>query len=374
MTSSSPPSKPSPPTTNHSLDCSRPTTALFWLTTGSAVALSLLITQAAGEPTLLLHVGSRNPLLAQIERELGHVMTTDPVGHDGQFNYLIARDPLGRGATAAAISAIDPNGPRYRYRRILLPLIAGGVGQFSGAWTLAALIALTALGIGLATVATADLAYQWSVSSGAAIAAMVNGSAFIASGLLTSEPFALGLALTGVALFLRQQRSLGAIALAAAGLTKETYALVPLALAAWSWRNQRPTSAAWCVASLIPLALWSAWLSARFAGSITAGNVGIPLVGFLQGIRIWVTSEQEAIEIFPAVLVISALAIAIAAAVLRGGVTRYLLVPWLVLAMCATLTVWGKANNAARVFTILWPLGLLSLWMPAATYRRVSRL
>ena len=360
MTSSSPPSKPARPTTYHPLDCSRATTALFWLTTGTAVGLSLLITQAAGKPQLLLRVGSRNPLLAQIERELGHV-STDPIGHDGQFNYLIARDPFGRGSTPAAISAFDGNGPRYRYRRILLPLIAGGVGEFSGAWTLPALIALTALGIGLATLATADLAYQWSVNSGVAIAAMANASVFIASGLLTSEPFALGLALTGIALMLRQQRAFGAMALAAAGLTKETYALVPLALAAWSWQHQSPRSAAWCVASLIPLALWSAWVTAHFAGSSTAGNIGIPFVGFLQGIRMWVTSEQEAIELFPAVLVLSALAIAIAAAVLRGGVTRYLLVPWLVLAMCSTLTVWGKANNPARVFTILWPLGLLSL-------------
>jgi hypothetical protein len=232
MMSSAPSAGPSRPTTNHPFDCSRPTTALFWLTAGTAVALSLLVTQAAGERTRLLHVGSTNPLLTQIQRDLGPVVTTDRVGHDGQFNYLIARDPFGRGSTPAALSTFDSNGPRYRYRRILLPLIAGGVGQFSGAWTLTALIALTALGIGLATVATADLAFQWNVTSGAAFAAMLNGGAFIASGLLTSEPFALGLSLIGVALFLRQRHTFGAVALAAAALTKETYALVPLALAA----------------------------------------------------------------------------------------------------------------------------------------------
>lgn len=359
------PVRSAPPTTHHPFDCSRPATALFWLIAGTAVALSLLVTQAAGERTRLLHVGSNNPLLPQIERDLGHVVLTDAIGHDGQFNYLIARDPFGRGLTSAALLAFDSNGPRYRYRRILLPLIAGGVGQLSGAWTLTALIALTALGIGLATVATADLSFQWNVKSGAAIAAMLNGSIFIASGLLTTEPFALGLALTGVALFLRQRRILGAAALAAAGLTKETYALVPLALAVWSWRNQRRASAALCVAALVPLALWSAWVTARFPGSSTAGNVGIPLLGFLQAIRAWIISEQERIEIFPAALVISALAAAITASVRRSGVIRYLLVPWLLLAMCATLAVWGKANNPARVFTILWPLGVMSLGMRA---------
>ena len=296
-----------------------------------------------------------------MERDLGHVVPTDPIGHDGQFNYLIARDPFGTGPTPAALSTFDSNGPRYRYRRILLPLIAGGVGQFSGAWTLTALIALTALGIGLATVATADLAFQWNVKSSAAIAAMLNGSVFIASGLLTTEPFALGLALTGLALFLRQRHMLAVVALSAAALTKETYALVPLALAAWSWRNHRRGSAALFLGALLPVALWSAWVTARFPGSSTAGNVGVPFVGFLQAIGAWVTSEQEAIEILPAILVISALAIAIAAVARRGGVTRYLIVPWLVLAMCSTLAVWGKANNPARIFTILWPLAVLSL-------------
>jgi hypothetical protein len=353
------------PTTTHPLDCSRPTTALFWLFVGSVVALSLLVTQAAGDRTRLLHIGSTNPLLPQIERDLGHVVTTDAIGHDGQFNYLIARDPFGGRSTPAALSVFDTNGPRYRYRRILLPLIAGGIGQFSGVWTVTLLIALTALGIGLATVATADLAFQWNVKSGTAFAAMMNASAFIASGLLTSEPFALGLALTGIALFLRGRRTFAAVAFAAAGLTKETYALVPLAFAAWSWRNQKATSAALCVASLLPLVLWSAWVTARFTGSSTGGNVGIPFVGFAQAIPIWITSEHETIEMLPAVLVMSALVIALAAVVLRSGVTRYLLVPWLVLAMCSTLDVWGKANNPARVFAILWPLGVLSVGLHA---------
>ena len=328
---------------------------------GSAVALSLLVTQAAGERTLLLHVGSTNPLLAQIERDLGHVVPTDPIGHDGQFNYLIARDPFGRGSTPAAIATFDSNGPRYRYRRILLPLLAGAVGRLSGPWTLTALIVLTALGIGLSTAATADLAFQWDVKGGATIAAMLNGSVFIASGLLTSEPLALGLALTGTALFLRGRHTAAAMALAAAALTKETYALVALALAAWSWRGRRRAAASWCLASLMPLVLWSAWVTAEFTGSSTAGNLGIPFVGFMQGIRTWVTSEREAIEILPAILVMSAFAAAIVAVVLRRGVIRYLLVPWLVLAMCSTLAVWGKPNNPARVFTILWPLGVLNL-------------
>ena len=68
-------------------------------------------------------------------------------------------------------------------------------------------------------------------------------------------------------------------------------------------------------------------------------------------------------------LVVSALAAAIVAVVLRRGVTRYLLVPWLVLAMCSTLAVWGKPNNPARVFTILWPLGALGLARAVADRR-----
>jgi hypothetical protein len=295
----------------------------------TAVALSLLVTQAAGERTRLLHVGSTNPLLTQIERDLGHVVTTDRVGHDGQFNYLIARDPFGRGTTPAALSTFDSNGPRYRYRRILLPLIAGGVGQFSGACTLTALIALTALGIGLATVATADLAFQWNVKSGAAFAAMLNGSAFIASGLLTSEPFALGLSLIGVALFLRQRthiRSGGARGSSA---------------------HEREICA--CAARARRLVV---------AKSETEVGRDLPRLAHSAGVVERVGSGQVSRKQHRWQR-------GIAAAILRGGVTRYLLVPWLVLAMCTTLAVWGLANNPARILAILWPLAVLSLCMRA---------
>jgi hypothetical protein len=343
---------------NHPFDCSKLTTALFWLTTATAAALSVLLTLAGGEPTRLLQVGSANPLVPQMRRDLGHVVTSqDAIGHDGQYNYFMARDPLGTGLITTAMT----NGPRYRYRRILLPLLAGGFGQFSARWTLAALYALTAFGIGLATAATADLAFQWHVPRRAALAAMVNGGAFIGSVLLTSEPFALGLALTGLALFLRGRQVTGAVTLAAATLTKETYALVPLALAAWSWRNQRMTSTTWGLASLIPLALWSAWITTRFPGSSTAGNIGIPLVGVVQGIHAWITVETQTIESFLSILVIASLIGAVTVIVRRQGVIRYLLVPWLVLAMCSTLMVWGKANNLVRAFAILWPLAVLGL-------------
>ena len=209
--------------------------ALFWLIAGSAVALSLLVTQAAGERTLLLHVGSTNPLLAQIERDLGHVVPTDPIGHDGQFITLLRE---GRRDDRPVVVARPTTGGGR-----LVPRLVDTVGVV---------------------------------------------------------------------------KRVG---------------------------------------------------NTEFAGSSTAGNLGIPFVGFMQGIRAWVTSEREAIEILPAILVMSALAAAIVAVVLRRGVTRYLLVPWLVLAMCSTLAVWGKPNNPARVFTILWPLGVLNLARAAAGRR-----
>ena len=278
--------------------------------------------------------------------------------------YLVARDPLGRGEPAAAIIALDKNGLQYRYRRILLPLLAGGFGTFNGIATLTLMIGLTAVGIGLAALGIADLAFQRNVAGTAAIIAMANAGALVSTMLLTVDALALGLALVGISLMLRGHVHTAAMTFAAASLTKEVYVLVPAGLAVWAWRQHLPRQISALSLSAIPLIAWVIWLRLVFPNSAMtgAGNIGVPFLGMIEGFGTWMRAEREITEVVLALFAGAAFLLAVIAVALRPhDPLWYAMTPWVLLAICSTLLVWGKPNNAARAFAILWPLAILQL-------------
>jgi hypothetical protein len=342
-------------------DCSRPTTLVFWFVAGVVLAVTMMSNAASAWPSLL-HVGSTNPLLHRIERDLGQLSLGDPIGHDGQLYYLIARDPLGREGTPDAVAQFDPNGARYRYRRILFPLLAGGFGQFNGRATLAAMILFLAMAMGLATIAIADLSFHLKVRPGAVLWSMLNAGALVSLLLLTADTLALALALIGISLTLRAQTRWAVVAFALAALTKEVYLLVPWSLAAHAWTERRRTDAATlAILPVLPLGAWSGWLLMSLPSpAVPAANIGVPFVGLLQAVLVWVRSERNPVEIVLAVFAtITFAGSLVMLAIGRVSVLRWVVAPWVVLACFSTLKVWGKPNNAARVFAILWPLVVL---------------
>jgi hypothetical protein len=345
------------------LDCSRPATAVFWFIVGAALGITVMSAHGAGHWRSLLHVGSQNPLLHTIEVELGPVSKDDAIGHDGQLYYLVARDPLGTGDTPEAIAKFDDNGARYRYRRILFPLLAGGFGQLGARATLFGMILWLAVAMGLATVAIADLSFQLNLRGGVVLVAAVNAGALVSVLLLTADALAVALALTGIALSLRSRTGWAVTTFALAALTKEVYLLVPWALAAWTGRQHRGRALALAVLPVLPIAAWSGWVAMSLPSATTAvENVGVPLVGIFEAMSTWVRQERNPVELFLAALVgLTFLTAAVMLAVGRISVLRWLIAPWLVLGCVSTLEVWGKPNNAARVFAILWPLTVLVL-------------
>src|SRR5690242_11704708 len=102
---------------------------LGWFLAGCGLVLALqtfFVRQHGGDWAVLLHVGADKPHRAFIEEELGPIVCPDALGHDGQVNYLIARNPFYRHDSRAIVNEYDA--PPYRYRRILYPLLAGGFG------------------------------------------------------------------------------------------------------------------------------------------------------------------------------------------------------------------------------------------------------
>jgi len=346
------------------LDCSRLAPCVFWFSVGLLLGVSAIAAQGAPNAASLLRVGSRNPLIAQIEHELGPVHPRDETGHDGQLFYLIARDPLNAFGTAQRLAEFDNNPPRYRYRRILYPLLAGGFGHFSGRQTLVGMILLTVVGLGLAAVATADLAHGLNVRGGVVLVAILNLGLLLSVMLLTSDALALGFALGGLALTGRRRTAAALIAFALAVLTKEVYAVVPLAVAGVNLWRRCLRDALVVSMSLLPWVAWTAWVWARVPYvPVTANNLGVPFGGVLESVPRWpALYAANGAQIVVAVFDIFVFALAIILSLIgRNALLRSAVVAWLAVAFVSTSLVWSIPTNVARAFAVLWPLGWL-LW------------
>lgn len=346
------------------LDCSRLSNALFWGCAGVILALLTHLLQAPPNLASLLRVGSTNPFFSTIQKELGPVMAAGPIGHDGQLYYLVARDPFARRSTADALASFDQNPPGYRYRRILLPLIAGGAGTFDPRTTLLALIGLTILGLGLAAVGVADLAHQFGRTGPLVLLAMLNIGALLSVMLVTADVLALGLSLVGIALAVRERFWSAVLVLTLASLTKETYWLVALGLSPWFLRRSGPGQA-FVMATVpgIPLACWSLWLWFVLPqGTTKAANLSVPFAGIAAGLVAWYKGSLDPVQATFALYVVGSIVLgAVAAASRRNAVLAWLATPWLMLACISGISVWVIPTNAARAFSILWPLALLPL-------------
>ena len=356
------------------LDCSRLRPCVFWFSIGLLLGLAAMRGQGAPTWASLLRVGSSNPFIGQIERELGPVHPPDPVGHDGQLFFLIARDPVNAFGTAQRLAAFDNNPPRYRYRRILYPLLAGGFGQFNGRVTLAGMILLTAVGLGLTAVAIADLAHSLNLSGGVVFAGILNLGALISAMLLTADALALGLALGGLALVCRSRTGWAVTAFALAALTKEVYAIIPVSIGAFYFRERflrRGLIVA--LVPLLPLLIWTAWVWMKIPDApATATNLGIPFRGIIESLPSWRERypgdlPQMAAAMFLACVFIMAPALVVLG---RNRLLRSTVVAWLLVACVSTPLVWRLPTNAARAFAILWPLTWLLLVDRMRTARR----
>jgi len=342
---------------------------LLWFLLGVSVALSLQTLQAmaTGGWDGLVNVGEDSSLRPFIEQELGRVATT-PGGHDGQFSLVLALDPFGRTGTHRLFDH-----DAYRYRRILYPLLSGGFGLVHGRAVLAGLVLVAAFGVGLATASVARLAGLLGARLWVVFGVLANPGVWMSVQLLTSDTLALGLSLTGVVLWLERRRAWALVIFALALLTKDQYLLVPLAIAGWAWsRGLRRQAALVAVVPALPLIAWATSLDLILGGGF-ATRSNVALLGVLDSARVWtetLPAEQALIGV-----TIAGLCIAAVAPFRAGKLFRWLAWPWVLLALTTSTWVWDLGNNAARVLTPLWVLGLLALSVAIETPRcaRVPR-
>lgn len=329
-----------------------------WFFLGILVAAFALWSQLRtvdGNLTAVLRVGTESEARPFIDEELDTLMARG-LGHDGQFYYLIARDPFGLNG----LPELADDGA-YRYRRALYGWLAGGFGLLPPQATLIGLVIWTMVGFGVATAATADVATLLGARSWAVVGVLGNLGLWLSVQLATADALAMALATVAVGLALRRRTGWVMVALAAAALTKDVYLLFSFGLAGWMFFDgRRRLAVTTALASIAPLALWIGWLSWQVGNGLSAkDNFSWPLEGLIESLSEWDTT----VDLVQAVVALAALIGAITVVyVTHHRLISWLTIPWILVAFISSSVVWRDGNNAVRAFAPLW----LLTWLGAA--------
>ena len=331
---------------------------IFWAILGFGVAIAIQAAQASslGGWSGLLAVGETSPLRPIIEQELPNLVVTDDPGHDGQVTYVVGLDPWATWAHEIVPAA------SYRYRRILMPLVASGFGTVDGTALFWSLTILNGLAFAAATVFTAKLATMRSLPPWAALAATLNIGLWLS--LHITSPDALGFAcvLVGIVAYLAGGDLRAVIWLSLGGLAKETYLLVPLSIVIYLLMVHREKRRGlFFTCSFIPAALWSVFLAVRIRDPFqTGGNLSLPFVGILDASKAW--AQNSGRDIVLLVLAVGAIGVSVLLIVKAPrSLWAWLAVPWLALATISSHWIWDFGNNAARAFLPLVTFAALGL-------------
>ncbi|HZD01137.1 MAG TPA: hypothetical protein VFA46_13390 [Actinomycetes bacterium] len=262
--------------------------------TGLAVAgilLALQFIRLAGnhqgsDPTAPFVVGTRWHLDEELAARGIHATVTNGPGYDGQWFLGLAYDPLLRERLAAGFDT-----PRYRARRPLFPVVGwlASAGQPAAVPVALLAVELLAVALGCAAVGRVLASYGRSRWWGLGFAFIPGVAVGVMFG--TAEPLALALAALGLSLVLDGRSLAAGLAVAGAGLTKETYLGFGAAAAAWlllrsgrAVRERLRSALVVGVPGVALLALWW-WYVARMVPatpSDTSGAqaFGAPLTGW----------------------------------------------------------------------------------------------
>lgn len=305
----------------------------------------------------LLSVGETSETRTVIEADLGDLTLVPGNGHDGQSSYIVARDPLGRGDGA---STLDHAG--FRYRRILYSALGGMFGLLPGWATVAGLALVASMGMGLAAAMTADIGIAFGATDRVALAVVVNPGMWLSVQLLTADALAVGLALTGLALWIRHITGPAIIALSLAVLAKDQVLLVALAIAGYElWRSRPRLAFRVAVGPVATLVWWSAVVTMTVGGGFSArGNLAWPFQGMWRSAGIWPTTPVDDMVRLGIMIVVLAVG-AWAGWRARRTAVGWVLLGWVGLAVVSSHWVWELGNNVARVFAIVIPLAVVAI-------------
>jgi hypothetical protein len=265
-------------------------------------------------------------------------------GYDGQFFYYLGRELFG-GPPAVLDSA------PFRRARIGLPLLAapllamGDVGRVYG-------LPLTLLALHLLSVWW--LARARPSEPLRVVVFALNPFSLLSFMLCTADGAALSIAVVGALTFDSSGRGrwVGALLLAFALLTKETFVVVPFALGgaalfdAQSAPIARIRRIALCAVTLVPMLVW--WRRVGFSLGLAATHGGLPFSGFVQ----YLPNVDLTRGLLALVLVVALALGAFFALSPASRVSGFVLLATAALISTATAEeYWATIANIARLFT-----------------------
>lgn len=311
-----------------------------------------------GTPTALLAIGPDHPSYPLIHHELPDARTFEGNGYDGMSYYTIARHPFD---VHWAGQYLDT--PSYRLRRIVFPLAAKALAPSGGVDLIYAFAGLSLLGIAIG---------GWWLGSfpGARVwlpITLVCNLGVIASlWTSTADVLAAGLTIACFGAAFKRKFGLAIVLLAIAGLTKETSLIAAASLAIWpglTWKRR----VVHLVAPVVPLVLWSLYLSAALGEALfiqnNPGNFSLPFLG-------WVRAVTPAPQLLLAGLLVVVSVLGLVKCWRRCKPVALYLAVTLAIFICFSAINTNGWWGFARETTVSFPLALWAFTAPKAAVDR----
>lgn len=293
----------------------------------SLVAVLTIIAPRGGQLSALVRMSSGDAV-AVLAREADPHFAFVPRGshYDGTYFYAVALDPL---ALAHAHTLLDSSA--YRYGHPGMGWLAWALSFNNPALIPLALALLGLAGAVVAGVAISLLARDLGWSPWAGLAAALSPGIILAVSVDTAEAVGVALAAVAVLLWLRGRIRWAAVFLIGAVFMKETFLLVPVALALWTGIDARRgrradglAKRAVCLAAApVLFALWYVYLRLHFGvwpNSETA-DFSAPITGWVDTFNaasVMISADASAAQI--GAVMVPMLALLAGAMVL--GITR----------------------------------------------------
>jgi hypothetical protein len=245
----------------------------------TGVALVPLLRPVGWNVTALVRVASLGTPMGERAHAIDPRFRTVSNGYDGQFYWGIGIDPL---ATGYIHQRFD--NASYRYGHPLLGWVAWLLSADQRRAVPGALLAACLVSMFAAGAAAARLGQRLGSSGWEGLFVALNPGLIFAATHDLTEPLSAALMFAGLLAYLRDRRGLAAVWFALLILSKEQFALVPAALAAWDLVRapRRPVRALVLGASILPAVVWWTYARLQLGDWFTSGSwvLGAPLAGW----------------------------------------------------------------------------------------------
>jgi hypothetical protein len=327
----------------------------------AGIVLRFLI-PAGMDPTIFVAFGEGSEQTAYARQQLGPVATRSNFGHDGQFFFVQANDPLYLDPEATAVLLDHPT---YRAQRMLFPLLAGGFGWFPAGAIVWIMLVINVICLGLGAFLAARIAVIWGGSAwiglafplnvGLVFELFIDGSGILAFACCVGAVYALAV----------ERAWTAAILLSAAALSRETMIAFAFGIFVLGWLETRKGARILIAMPATALMLWLGYLRFRLMGISGSGAAwpffAPPFVGMYQAFRSWVTEPSD--------LLLNVAILVVVVAFLLGAVNSRSTIVWgalpfVALATVLSVSVWRQPFDISRAIAPIFTAAPFLLLVP----------